>query len=81
MYSLIIPSGIELRITEKMDFILQVEINIGMKQKVSAKPLFASKGKSSEAVKKFLRDELGSAVIMYSWSCSICTVKKKKIFF
>lgn len=60
---------IELRITEKMDFIL-VEVSVGMKQKEKA-------GKSSEAVEKSLRGDLSSAVIMYSQCHGTCTVKKK----
>lgn len=63
-----IVSDIELRITEKMDFIL-VERSVGMKQNEKA-------DKSSEAVKKSLRGELGSAVKMYSQCCGTRTVKK-----
>lgn len=62
-----IVSDIELRITEKMDFIL-VERSVGMKQNEKA-------DKSSEAVKKSLRGELGSAVKMYSQCCGTRTVK------
>lgn len=61
-------SDIELRITEKMDFIL-VEVSVGMKQKEKT-------GKSSETVKNSLRGELGSAVIMYSQCHGTRTVKK-----